>query len=508
VSIKNFKFNDRSKTKTLKGMEVFSANYITIFDICNHLSVPVTDIVLAKRPVFEGISNMKVRCLIAVGIGCDTYINGVPGITAKVIHDFIMKLKQEKKPISDYYGSNMDKYLKHYTLDVKKKSPLLVGLPGQDEINKYSLMVNTFVDSMIYEPTNVTNGSNINMNLFVTNQYMDADFAPTSLHPYLQSFARNDTTIEITGTIDQCDDLSVCIGPGNGPHVYMGMEGNHTCFECQKIICKTCTFPNGDEMFCVNCFAASNFITVSELDSSITTEEMAQQLTQRGYQVLSNDPVEDIIDMFDTIINKNNGIYCEEVFQNVTVPKEIPMYLQSLQPIITFDLKKGASFIDDDSLNLQEVIDVLQIIQELVNIKKHNHEKDDMQRTYSVIPTLLIDIANHARHEHAGYRLLKRCIRHALDSASVDIQLAKVSVVKVDYETALLVEHKVRASMKQELYDVTVCFTKQTVIACSCTCKCGGQGTEKVLCIQHVLPVMYQMLLLVFEGLAEHILVE
>jgi hypothetical protein len=119
----------------------------------------------------------------------------------------------------------------------------------------------------------------------------------------------------------------------------------------------------------------------------------------------------------------------------------------------------------------------------------------------------MIDIANHARHEHAGYRLLKRCIRHALDSPSVDIRLAKVSVVKVEYETALLVEHKVRASMKQELYDVTVCFTKQTVFACSCTCKCGGQGTEKILCI-HVLPVMYQMSLLVFEGLAEHILVE
>jgi hypothetical protein len=353
VSIKSFKYNDCSKTKTLKGMEVFSANYITIFGICNHLSLPATDIVMAKRPVFEGISNMKLHCLIAIGIGCDTFINGVPGITAKIIHDFIRKLKQEQKPISDYYGSIMDKYLKHYTSDVKKKCPLLVGVPTQDEINKYSLMLNTFVDAMIYEPTNVTNGNNINMNLFVTNQYIDANFTPTSLHPYLHSFARNDNTIEITGTIDDCDDLSVCIGPGNGPHVYMGMEGNHTCFDCHKIICKTCTFQNGDEMFCVNCYAASNFITVSDLDSSITSDEMVRQLTQRGYQVSCNDPVEDIIDMFDTIINKNYGIYSEEVFQNVTVPKESPIYLQSLEPIITFDLKKGASFIDDDRLNMQ-----------------------------------------------------------------------------------------------------------------------------------------------------------
>jgi hypothetical protein len=121
LSIKNFKFNDRSKVKTLQNMEIFSAEYSTVHDICGLLGVPTNSIVIAKRPVFEGICSMKLRCLIAVGIGCDVFLNGVPGITPMVIHEQIMKLKQQQKPESEYYDLIVDNYIKHYVLDVKKK---------------------------------------------------------------------------------------------------------------------------------------------------------------------------------------------------------------------------------------------------------------------------------------------------------------------------------------------------------------------------------------------------
>jgi hypothetical protein len=374
-------------------------------------------------------------------------------------------------------------------------------------------MINTFVDCMLYEPCNIaTSVDGVSTVLFDRNQYINNDIVPTLLHPYLESFARNDSNIIIYGTIHNNVDVAKCIGPGNGPHYYMNKEGNNQCCECNAVVCKTCTFANGTEMFCVNCFAASNFVSVGDLDLTISTNEMVTVLNDRGYNISSTDPVEDIMDIYDSVVNKSNGIYSEDILENVTVPQETSLYLRYLQPLVTFDLNKGACFMDDEKLTLQDVIGVLEIIQQLVHIKnpEPEHQRlDDISRTYSVIPTLLIDIANRARHEASGYRLLKRCIRHALDSGAVDIRKAHVSIVKVNdpMETGFLVVHKVKASMKQDIYDVKVCFTKSTVISCCCTCKCGGEGQQKILCI-HILPILYQISLLVFEGLAKNILVE
>jgi hypothetical protein len=61
--------------------------------------------------------------------------------------------------------------------------------------------------------------------------------------------------------------------------------------------------------------------------------------------------------------------------------------------------------------------------------------------------------------------------------------------------------------MKQDSFNVCVCFSTNKVVLCSCTCKVGAQLKQKIICV-HVLPVLYQMTLLLFNGLAEHVLVE
>jgi hypothetical protein len=230
-------------------------------------------------------------------------------------------------------------------------------------------MVNTFVDCMVYEPCIITtNNDGISTNLFDRNQYINNEMVPSSLHPYLEAFARNDTNIVINGNVTDNVDVDVCLGPGNGPHYYMKKEGTNQCFDCKVVMCKTCTFPNGTEMFCVNCFAASNFVSVGDLDATMSTNEMVAALNDQGYNVSTTDPVEDIIDIYDSVVNKSNGIYSEDILQNVTVPKEPSSYLRYLQPIVTFDLNKGACFMDDEQLGLQDVIDILEIIQQLVHI--------------------------------------------------------------------------------------------------------------------------------------------
>jgi hypothetical protein len=71
----------------------------------------------------------------------------------------------------------------------------------------------------------------------------------------------------------------------------------------------------------------------------------------------------------------------------------------------------------------------------------------------------------------------------------------------------LLIEHTVKASMKQIEYNVVVCFSENTVVACSCDCQAGCYEDGRVLCV-HILPVIYQLTFLLFDGLADNILVE
>ena len=68
--------------------------------------------------------------------------------------------------------------------------------------------------------------------------------------------------------------------------------------------------------------------------------------------------------------------------------------------------------------------------------------------------------------------------------------------------------------MKAVLYDTEVCFNNDSLIACSCTCKAGCRtisshrlGTQRNFCT-HSASILMGLSLLLFDGLAEHILVE
>jgi hypothetical protein len=192
----------------------------------------------------------------------------------------------------------------------------------------------------------------------------------------------------------------------------------------------------------------------------------------------------------------------------ISVPEFPTSYLQRLEPITTFVFNKGGCFLHDKNLSLTDVVGILNVFCELVNINKvTSNNRGDMSSTYSVVPSLMIDLAKRARAAYFGYRLLKRCIRHAMDSYACDIIDAKVDVVKVHGEIYLTITHKVRASMKQDVYDVIACFNNKTVLACQCSCKCGSNQEEKIMCI-HILPVMYQVSLFLYDGLGEHVLIE
>jgi hypothetical protein len=108
---------------------------------------------------------------------------------------------------------------------------------------------------------------------------------------------------------------------------------------------------------------------------------------------------------------------------------------------------------------------------------------------------------------HSGFRLLKRAIRHAMDPQAASILSASGSVIQYGSQVGLHLRHKVKASMKADVYSVEVSFTKSCIIACKCNCKAGSTERDKVVCV-HILPVIYQVTLLLFDGLGEHTIIE
>ena len=56
-------------------------------------------------------------------------------------------------------------------------------------------------------------------------------------------------------------------------------------------------------------------------------------------------------------------------------------------------------------------------------------------------------------------------------------------------------------------YETMIAFTSKEIIATKCQCCAGGECNERVVCV-HNYPVLYQLVMLLDDGLLEHLLVE
>lgn len=107
VAIKDFTFkeNYNRSNSLVKDVKIFSPDFRTIQSIARAMHVdpnlPNSRIKESQHHIFECVSDVRLRGLIAVGLGCDTFLKGVPGITAKSIRDLLdnnrdpRQLKQE-----------------------------------------------------------------------------------------------------------------------------------------------------------------------------------------------------------------------------------------------------------------------------------------------------------------------------------------------------------------------------------------------------------------------------
>jgi hypothetical protein len=301
-------------------MEIFCPDLVKLQEIIDHVGITDDNVVFAKKPLLEGIKDFKVRCLLAVGIGCDVYISGVPGITPKNLLDYVRTLKNTNVNEDEYYCKILEFHLKHYRAQLLKKSGAVDTETASNNIESYKTMINVFVDSLMYEPIN-ENYFESNGNLLEksdANKYINDKYVPTAVHHYIKSFARNDPSIRILPPLTQTVfDIAICAGPGSGTHIFMSSEESNTCKECNLVTCKTCTFTEADENYCVNCFAATQFVDMGLIDLDKSQQEMVALLNAHGYQIAMTDKLEDIVDMYNYVLQKTMEDYLMRVLWNL-----------------------------------------------------------------------------------------------------------------------------------------------------------------------------------------------
>lgn len=76
-----------------------------------------------------------------------------------------------------------------------------------------------------------------------------------------------------------------------------------------------------------------------------------------------------------------------------------------------------------------------------------------------------------------------------------------------DESIGMAIEAHVPALVKDNIYTATAVFMGDNLLCAECNCKSGSKDDDKVVCI-HILPILYKLTQLLYEDLAEHILIE
>uniref|UniRef100_A0A7S4JKA3 SWIM-type domain-containing protein n=1 Tax=Odontella aurita TaxID=265563 RepID=A0A7S4JKA3_9STRA len=79
--------------------------------------------------------------------------------------------------------------------------------------------------------------------------------------------------------------------------------------------------------------------------------------------------------------------------------------------------------------------------------------------------------------------------------------------IEYDGAVGILIEGKIRASMKGKLYDGAVAFTADSLIACSCSCKAGSEGKERITCV-HTIVKLYMLYMFLIDCFLDHMVHE
>ena len=474
----------------------------------------------AKYPLLDN-NNPLTLALCVVGIGCDVYPGGVPGVTPLSITKKLKMIK-EKEGVRDNEYGKIYVHLMKFMLEKDKTTKLK------------ELDIQTFCQAFLYQPALEFGMADD------SSAYHYVFHRPTYLSPYLKMFLP--PNVEAEEEENERRDIVRCKGIKgiNAKHDFLKNEGHYTCSCCSKCFCRTCRYsPHKDrdskkartkkllvyydkmnEDICVDCYKEKVFLPFSSsIDDASTIEEMKDYLKEQNKAIPPDAVAHKIQEMYEICVIE------EKRKANVENDVPFPLY-ESLSLDVsdeannkkykygkilhTFPLAEGGLFISNSQCIPDEhVAAIINLMANVVRYKSNQQIYTSYNSpVYDVLPSIFLEFANGSRAS-SGYSLLKRCLRHSFDPKAMPImeQKASLFIHNKDGEMGMVLENKIPASMKDVEYDVSLAFTSKDLLATRCECQAGGEKSERVVCV-HALPVLYQLTMLLDDGLAEHLLVE
>ena len=150
--------------------------------------------------------------------------------------------------------------------------------------------------------------------------------------------------------------------------------------------------------------------------------------------------------------------------------------------ICNIDFCDGGRFISNQSqISEDEMLPaVLELFASLVEYKNNFKFTKFDHKVYKALPSYFVHIANGSRPD-SGFRLLRRCTRHSMDTQVHNIQETRGTLFQNESGTiGMSMNNLVPASTKQNKYDVSAAFSSDELMTCQCNCKCGGEGDQKL----------------------------
>lgn len=437
----------------------------------------------AKHPVFDGIKDHRLRALIMLILGCDVYLSGMKGTKVTKLEQLI---KSKNAATEDV--------LYQFLFDTFKTKN---GLTSET--------VDTYIDSLIYEPTNLMPEGMDEENPAKT--YLFGP--PTRLPKYLEQFSIDDEFKE--KNVYEGPHISNCKGVGDHQHQFLSSTGVSTCHKCGDVVCSHCQESIGKDVHCLECFATESIVPQSGCESSKSIADMRRELKDKynfdGVNDLQSDEVEDAYEMMEFL--RDYSRHADEsvpfpLYETAEMDGDAPTKWEELLEI---DFREGGSFLAEPDLNAADIPKVLHLFASLVRFE--SGKKTEWMRdaaVYESLPALFIKFAENSRVD-SGYRLLMRCVRHAFDSRTPPLENNTAMLVKHKDDIGIHLNASIPASMKKKIYKTGIVATAKEILCCICNCQCGSQALERIVCV-HNFPLLFLLTLLLFEDLAEHMLLE
>ena len=441
-------------------------------------------------PIFEGANDLRTRCLIGVMIGCDVSPGGISGVGPEKVWS---KLQEIRK----FGCSNEDTYeqMIEYAVDLSKPSR------SKDAVPKYNnQLLNTLVDAIVYEPTNELSE--------VGRTYLSGE--PLCLPAYLDDFKCGGTKIEDGPAVIECKGPST---DGSACHKFLAAETNHKCKDCGSILCEFCCLGlDVSEYRCFGCYVLEAMLPCPNVDvrEDMQINDMRLELKDKyGFDRVDELTAQEVIDIWEAHALHREIEKLADSFKFPVLPTSSLTASDRWQELCEIDFSLGGSFIINPDIDETHIPAILELMASFVTFydkgTKHTKWQQDGP-VFAAIPKMFIDFANECRVD-IGYRLLRRCLRHAFDSKteSLDNKIAKLLLY--EGKIGIMIETPIPASMKKEKYSGCVVLTKDELLCCECDCKSGSKGDQRVACV-HSFPRGFLLSILLAEDLAEHLLLE